>query len=94
MGSEMKRLIILTAAIALAILCFSFATSFAGGVADHRRGPELDYTLMGMKEQGVWYFPCVAPQDPVKIAPSYVVYGPPPPCAPMAGPPVAPKVMK
>jgi hypothetical protein len=90
----MKRTITLTGTAALIIFCFGIALSFAGGYGDYRRGPELDHTLMGMKEQGVWYFPCVAPQYPVKIGPSYVSYGPPPPCAPIPGPPVAPKIMK
>lgn len=58
----------------------------------HAQTPPLDYTLMGFKEQGAWYFPCVAPEFPKRIPPHYQTYGPPPPpcsggqCAPVAPP--------
>jgi hypothetical protein len=64
----------------------------AGGPGPGMQGPALDYTLMGMKEQGVWYFPCCAPEYTKRIAPHYQTYGPPPPpycgvpCAPVAPP--------
>jgi hypothetical protein len=38
--------------------------------------------MMGFKNQGVWYFLCTAPAFPVRIAPHYFQFGPPPPCAP------------
>jgi hypothetical protein len=45
--------------------------------------PLLDQTLMGFKEQGVWYFLCIAPEHPSRISPNYQTYGPPaPPCLP------------
>ncbi len=42
----------------------------------------LDQTLMGFKEQGVWYFLCIAPEYPIRIGPQYATYGPPPPPCP------------
>lgn len=65
-----------------------------GNVTRFMQTPPLDYTLMGFKEQGAWYFPCVAPEFPKRIPPHYQTYGPPPPpcsgghCAPIAPPPV------
>jgi hypothetical protein len=83
LGLPMKRNILLIGIITLLISFFAIASIYAGGHDPYRQRPELDYSLMGFKEQGVWYFPCVAPQYPVKIGPSYVTYGPPPPpCAP------------
>ena len=56
-------------------------------------GPPLDQSLMGFKEQGVWYFPCVAPAYPYRIAPQYATFGPPPPpCGPVpCAPPMPPR---
>jgi hypothetical protein len=58
--------------------------------------PPLDQSLMAFKEQGVWYFPCVAPAYLCRIPPHYATYGPPPPVCPP--PPMAyyppPKLMK
>jgi hypothetical protein len=80
----MKRFFANIIIIVLFISISAIASSFAGEYGSNRQSPELDYSLMGFKEQGVWYFPCVAPQYPVKIAPCYVSYGPPPPCMPPA----------
>jgi hypothetical protein len=80
----MKRIIPLTCAVVFFILLLAIGLSFAGGHGPYKQSPQLDYSLMGFKEQGVWYFPCVAPQYPVKTAPCYVTYGPPPPCMPPA----------
>ncbi len=45
--------------------------------------PPLDQTLMGFKDQGVWYFLCIAPEHLSRISPNYQTYGPPaPPCPP------------
>lgn len=62
------------------LLCSSV---YAGGTAGGKE-PPLDPVLMGMKEQGVWYFLCAAPAYPHRIPPHYATYGPPPPpCGPM-----------
>ncbi len=57
--------------------------AFAGGAARPPQTPPLDYTQMAFKDQGIWYFLCVAPEFCERIAPHYLTYGPPrPPCAP------------
>jgi hypothetical protein len=90
----MKRILALMVVVAFVISCLWIESGFAGGGGSYKQSPELDYSLMGFKEQGVWYFPCVAPQYPVKTAPCYVTYGPPPPCAPPApcAPPIPAKI--
>jgi hypothetical protein len=54
--------------------------------------------LMAMKQQGVWYFLCYAPEHCERIAPHYRTFGPPPPpcCPPPApcGPAPVQKVTK
>lgn len=80
----MKLIFALVGIVVFVISILSVAPGFAAGYGSNGQSPELDYSLMGFKEQGVWYFPCVAPQYPVKIAPCYVTYGPPPPCMPSA----------
>ena len=88
----MIRLLSVSLAIAVFAVTFFAAMSIAGGPGGSTQGPPLDYTLMGFKEQGVWYFPCCAPVYNQRIPPHYLTYGPPPPpycpppCAP-AGPP-------
>ncbi|MFH0824678.1 MAG: hypothetical protein V2B18_18135 [Pseudomonadota bacterium] len=80
-----KALIIQLAAITLLIVFHSLAV--AGGPPRTFGPPPLDETLMGFKEQGVWYFPCVAPEYKYRIAPHYKTYGPPPPpCGPAPQP--------
>ena len=78
----------------VAISFYGVSVSTAGGYGGYRQAPELDHALMGFKEQGVWYFPCAAPQYPVRFGPAYVTYGPPPPCAPPACAPVRPMKVK
>lgn len=68
-------------------------TSGARSRMPHEVGPPLDPTLMGWKEQGVWYFLCTSPIRGARIPPHYLTYGPPPVpyCPPppvMYGPPV------
>lgn len=60
----------------------------AGGSGRYTQSPPLDHSLMGFKEQGVWYFPCAAPEHQPRIPPHYATYGPPPP--PYCAPPCAP----
>src|SRR5271157_6588737 len=49
--------------------------------------PPLDESLIGMKEQGVWYFLCDAPIFFYRIPPHYATFGPPPPpCVDFSGP--------
>ncbi|MGC8660066.1 MAG: hypothetical protein ACP5U1_13435 [Desulfomonilaceae bacterium] len=57
-------------------LCFAGGPGGQGGAM---QGPPLDYTLMGFKEQGAWYFLCTAPEYCKRIPPHYQTYGPPPP---------------
>ena len=78
------------------VVMVSVVVCRAGGPAGHMQGPPLDHTLMGMKEQGVWYFPCVAPEFNPRIPPHYATYGPPPPpyCAPPCGPVGPPPIRK
>lgn len=79
-----------------AIVMAAAITCMAGGPGKHLQGPPLDHTLMGFKEQGVWYFPCVAPEHHPRIPPHYATYGPPPPpyCAPPCAPVGPPQVLK
>jgi hypothetical protein len=90
----MNRLISIVAVIVVLGGLTMVGVCLAGGPGGHgaaMQGPPLDYTLMGFKDQGVWYFPCSAPEFPKRIPPHYQSYGPPPPpycgvtCAP-AGP--------
>jgi len=80
------------AVMVLATSCLP-TDSLAGG-----RGPRgsarLDDTLMGFKEQGIWYFLCTAPVFDQRIPPHYLTYGPPPPnyCPPPV--PVTPRKAK
>ncbi|MCL5123271.1 MAG: hypothetical protein M1511_02000 [Deltaproteobacteria bacterium] len=69
-------------------MCFAGGPGGPGGAM---QGPPLDYTLMGFKEQGAWYFLCTAPEYPKRIPPHYQTYGPPPP--PYCGIPCAPAPM-
>ncbi len=72
---KMKKLIL---PLCVSMVLLSPMLSTAGGnpvVA----GPMLDETLMGMKEQGVWYFLCTAPAYPYRIPPHFMTFGPPPP---------------
>ena len=69
----------------LAIIIVTIALilpAFAG--PSGRIGPPLlDASLMAFKEQGIWYFFCVAPEYPCRIPPHYATYAPPPPtCGP------------
>lgn len=74
--------------------CFLQTPANAGGTP-HLAGPALDYTLMGFKEQGVWYFLCCAPTYGCRIPPHYLTIGPPPPpyCPPPCVP-VSPHALK
>jgi hypothetical protein len=68
--------------VTIAVLLPMAAVSYGGG-APRASGPQLDPTLMGMKEHGAWYFLCEAPIFPYRIPPHYLTYGPPPPpCCP------------
>jgi len=78
----MKR--ILTIVILSFSVLIGFGLGYAGEYGSQKQASEIDYTLMGFKESGVWYFLCTAPQYPVRTVPSYVTYGPPPPCMPPA----------
>jgi hypothetical protein len=87
----MNRLISIVAVIVVLGGLSMVAVCLAGGPGGHggaMQGPPLDYTLMGFKDQGVWYFPCSAPEFPKRIPPHYQSYGPPPP--PYCGVPCAP----
>jgi len=80
-GLNVKRNLILALA-ALVVLTVASSDCFAGGGV-RPVGPPIDQTLTGMKEQGVWYFPCVAPIYRWRIPPQYATYAPPPPpCMP------------
>jgi len=86
----MRRLVLL---FVVAALILPVCHAVAGGTPPPAQYPPLDYTLMAFKEQGVWYFPCVAPMYPVRIPPHYLTFGPPPPpCPPppMCLPPAPP----
>lgn len=73
---------LLLALVAVIALTFIPVDCFAGG-GPRPMSPPLDPTLMGFKEQGVWYFPCVAPVYRWRIPPHYLTYAPPPPpCMP------------
>lgn len=96
----MIRIISILIAFAILTVLFMAPVSSAGGPGSGRhslQNPALDYTLMGFKDQGAWYFPCVAPEFPVRIGPHYQTYGPPPPpccaghCAPVGPPPAIKK---
>ena len=69
--------------------------AYSGGTGRFRT-PPLDQHLMGFKEQGVWYFPCIAPTHLHRIPPHYATYGPPPPpcCPPPIHPPMYPPKVK
>ncbi len=88
-----KKLVILFLGILIGVSQISGAC--AGGSAGPKE-PPLDTTLMGMKEQGVWYFLCAAPTFPHRIPPHYMTYGPPPPpCGPVpCAPPQMPAKVK
>lgn len=65
----------------LAAICIIGVAGLAhAGDQLHRAGayPPLDPTLMGFKDQGVWYFLCAAPIHIERIPPHYLTYGPPP----------------
>ncbi|MBI5250020.1 MAG: hypothetical protein HY912_11045 [Desulfomonile tiedjei] len=82
-----KRLTILVLGILIGVAQISAVCAGGGS----RKEPPLDNVLMGMKEQGVWYFLCTAPAFPHRIAPHYATYGPPPPpCGPVPCAPSAP----
>jgi hypothetical protein len=68
----------------------AFLPAFAGGPARAPKLPPLDDTQMAFKEQGAWYFLCVAPVFCERIPPHYLTYGPPPPQCPP--PPYVPAV--
>jgi hypothetical protein len=73
------------------VLAVLMGVSFVAGAADaggrkNPGAPPLDGAVMAFKEQGVWYFPCVAPEFHWRIPPHYLTCAPPPPCWP-AGPP-------
>jgi hypothetical protein len=77
-----NKLLIVVVGILIGISQVS-AVTYAGGTPRVQE-PPLDTTLMGMKEQGVWYFLCTAPAFPHRIPPHYATYGPPPPpCGPV-----------
>ncbi|MGO8821656.1 MAG: hypothetical protein ACLQO6_10570 [Desulfomonilaceae bacterium] len=87
----MTRLISILLAMIVFVGLTMVAVSFAGGSGGPggaMQGPPLDYTLMGFKDEGVWYFPCCAPEFTHRIPPHYQTYGPPPP--PYCGVPGAP----
>jgi hypothetical protein len=96
----MNRLISVVATIVVLGSLTMVPVCLSGGPGSHgpaMQGPPLDYTLMGFKDQGVWYFPCSAPEFPKRIPPHYQSYGPPPPpycgvpCAPVGPPPMIKK---
>lgn len=91
----MQPRLFISAAILTILLIAMTGLSLGGGNGPYQQGPELDHTLMGFKEQGAWYFPCVAPQYPVRFGPAYVTYGPPPPpCGPVPCAPALPMKVK
>ncbi|MGO9119080.1 MAG: hypothetical protein ACLQPD_15910 [Desulfomonilaceae bacterium] len=76
----MRRNIIIFVFVAVTLAALLPAHVFAKDTASKAL---LDRTLMGFKEQGVWYFLCIAPEHPSRISPNYQTYGPPaPPCPP------------
>jgi hypothetical protein len=76
------------AAVLIAITgLLHLCTASYGGGTGGASNPQLDSTLMGMKEHGAWYFLCTAPIFPCRIPPHYMTYGPPPP--PYCPPPCA-----
>ncbi len=82
--------------IALSAICCSPLICQGGGSGKGGL-PPLDYSLMGFKDQGVWYFLCTAPAYPVRIGPHFQTYGPPPPPCPVppcAFPPPPKRTMK
>jgi hypothetical protein len=81
----MRRVVLM--AVGLALICCAHA-SFAGGTSPahalYPPQPPLDPVLMGFKDQGVWYFPCVAPVNLYRVPPHYLTFAPPPPpCDPV-----------
>ncbi len=77
----MRRNIIIFVFVAAALAALPSAHVWAKDGPSNM--PPLDQTLMGFKEQGVWYFLCIAPEHPSRISPNYQTYGPPaPPCPP------------
>ncbi len=81
-----------TAIIIFAVIVLTqFAPTCGAGAPAGAYGPPLDESLMAFKEQGVWYFLCIAPAYPYRIAPQYATYGPPPPpCGPVPCAPIMP----
>jgi hypothetical protein len=69
----------------LGVLLLSVSVALGGGAAKPPPGlvhATTDPVLTAFKEQGVWYFPCVAPAYLCRIAPQPMTFGPPPPCGP------------
>ena len=67
----------------------------AGGARPGCAPPQLDTSLMGFKEQGVWYFPCVAPVYLYRIPPHVLTVAPPPvPCGPVPCVPAPPRKIR
>lgn len=81
----MKNKLILFIIIAALVITVLPLLAWAETKADREKNPPLDVSLMGFKDQGVWYFLCEAPAYPVRIGPHYLTYGPPPPCCPPPG---------
>ena len=63
----------------LCVIAVATVKAQAGG-SKIRYTPPIDVAMMGFKNHGVWYFLCHAPAFPVRIAPHYLEFGPPPPC--------------
>ena len=80
-GSTLRRNIIMFIFLTV-LLAVQLPSACLAGAWPNRNSPPLDQTLMGFKDQGVWYFLCIAPEFPIRIGPSYQTYGPPPPCLP------------
>ncbi len=79
-----NKLILFIIVAALALMLHPFVCCAETG-AGKGKEPPLDVSLMGFKDQGIWYFLCEAPTYPVRIGPHYLMYGPPPPCCPPPG---------
>ncbi|MBI5570253.1 MAG: hypothetical protein HY914_09940 [Desulfomonile tiedjei] len=75
----MRKVLALVLLVAAVVLT-EFPAAVQAGPAGRAMGPPLDYTLMGFKNQGVWYFLCEAPVVVYRVPPHYLTYAPPPPC--------------
>lgn len=63
----------------IVVIAASGVLCHAGGPYRHGFSkPALDRSLMGFKEQGVWYYLCSAPMQPHRIGPYYLQVMPPP----------------